>query len=271
MAQYQTLQVTKGQGVCTIRLDNGELNLADGRLIAELSEVIDSCEADDAVAVIVLESGNPEFFMAHLDLNHLTQLPETLSGDDLFDFTDMVFRLRTSSKISIAKIEGRARGGGMELALACDMRFGALGSCIMGMPEVGGGIIPGGGGTAHLPGVAGPARAMEVIIGGGDFSAELAERYGIINRALPRDEISAFVDRLARRIARFPRASVVAAKRALVPDHAAQRAALVAERRNFMSLLTPEVRAAQLGLLAIGAQTVAVETLCFDDFYDRVN
>ena len=113
-------------------------------------------------------------------------------------------KLSELSAVTIAKIRGRARGAGSELALACDMRFAARENAILGQIEVGVGALPGAGGVQHLGRLLGRGRAMEAILGADDFDAETAERYGWINRALPDADLDAFVARLARRIASFP-------------------------------------------------------------------
>jgi enoyl-CoA hydratase/carnithine racemase len=118
-------------------------------------------------------------------------------------------------KATIAKVEGRARGGGSEIALAMDMCFAAAGKAIFGQPEVAIGLVPGGGSTQRLPRLMGRGRALEVLLGCNDFSAELAERYGYINRALPPDELAPFVERLAHRIASFPAHAIAHAKAAV--------------------------------------------------------
>ena len=109
-------------------------------------------------------------------------------------------------KATIAVIEGRVGGGGSELALSCDMRFAALGRAVFNQPEVALGILPGGSGTVRLPRLVGRSRALEVILGCDDVPAELAERWGWVNRALPPDELWPFVDRLARAHRRLPAA-----------------------------------------------------------------
>ncbi|GAI80808.1 unnamed protein product [marine sediment metagenome] len=119
-------------------------------------------------------------------------------------------------KISIAKIEGRVRGGGSEFCLSLDMRFGALGKAILGQIEVPLGIIPGGGGTQRLPRLVGRARAMEIVVGGMDYPAEIAEKYGYINRALPPEELTPFVEELAYRIASYPAETIALAKKAVL-------------------------------------------------------
>src|SRR5262249_19290143 len=117
--------------------------------------------------------------------------------------------------VSIAKVRGRARGAGSELALACDMRFAAAENAIFGQIEAGVGAPPGAGAIQHLARLLGRGRAMEAILGADDFSAQEAERYGWINRALPDADLDAFVARLARRIASFPAGAVSTTKRAL--------------------------------------------------------
>ena len=115
--------------------------------------------------------------------------------------------------MTIASIRGRTRGGGAELAAACDMRFASLERAIFGQPEVGAGLLPGGGGIERLPLLVGRARALEIILGSDDFDAATAAAYGWINRALPDAELDDFVDTLARRIASFDKAALSEAKR----------------------------------------------------------
>src|SRR4030095_5037470 len=99
--------------------------------------------------------------------------------------------------------EGRVRGAGNEFILACDLRFAARESAMFGQPETGFGLIPGAGGIQHLTRLLGRARALEVILSAEDYDADLAERYGWINRALPAAALGPFVESPARRITRF--------------------------------------------------------------------
>jgi len=119
----------------------------------------------------------------------------------------LLFRhLSASRLVTIAQIEGRVRGVGSEFVLACDMRFAARESAIFGQFEPAFGVIPGAGGAQHLARLMGRARALEVMLSADDYGADLAERYGWINRALPARELGDFVSSLAHRIARFPAA-----------------------------------------------------------------
>ncbi len=101
-------------------------------------------------------------------------------------------------KATVAVVEGRGGGGGSELVSSFDMRFASRERAAFGQPEVPLGIIHGGSGTQRLPRLVGRARALEVILGGDDADAALAEQWGWVNRALPDDELWPFVDRLAR-------------------------------------------------------------------------
>jgi len=161
------------------------------------------------------------------------------------------------SKVTIAKVEGRARGGGSEIALAMDMCFAAAGRAIFGHPEVAIGLVPGGGGTQRLPRLFGRARALEVLLGCDDFPAELAERYGYINRALPADELTAFVERLARRIASFPTHAIAHAKAAV--DRGAfgslAEGLLVEAHESDLSVASEVTRSRVTEVLRRGAET----------------
>lgn len=214
---YQFLKIRVDRGVAFVTIDNPPINLLTLELAAELVRLGGEILADDAVKVTVFDSANPDFFIAHFDVNVLVflggeRLPPSPELNDLVKATEIFRRM---PKVSIAKIEGRARGGGSEFVLGLDMRFGAIGKAILAQPEVGVGIIPGGGGTQRLPRLMGQARALEVVLGCGDFDAETAERYGYINRALPPEEMTPFVDDLAYRIASFPAEAIALGKKSV--------------------------------------------------------
>ena len=145
---YSALRVGVERGVAFVTIDNPPINLLDLTLIIDLDRVGHELEADPAVKVVVLQSANPDFFVAHADVTLIQQMPADLPprAETLGTFHAMVDRFRTMPKATIAKIEGRCRGGGSELALSCDMRFAARGTAVLGQPEVAIGIIPGGSG-----------------------------------------------------------------------------------------------------------------------------
>ncbi|MER5904057.1 enoyl-CoA hydratase/isomerase family protein [Streptomyces mirabilis] len=215
-SDYRYFRFAFDSGVAFVTLDYPPINLLDEFLSPEFDRLGRELEADESVRVVVLQSAIPEFFIAHSGLGRVGATPSTVSHTPSFRLTQMIGeRFRNMPKVSIAKIEGRARGGGSEIALAMDMRFAALGKAIFGQPEVAMGLVPGGGSTQRLPLLMGRGRALEVLLGCDDIPADLAERYGYINRALPADELTPFVEKLARRIASFPPHAIAHAKAAV--------------------------------------------------------
>jgi enoyl-CoA hydratase/carnithine racemase len=192
--------------------DNPPLNLIDPETVLALRELMDALEADPTVKVVVFDSADEDFFIAHFDIARGGDLPTEPGPTGLPVWSDLAARLTRAPFVTIAEIRGRARGLGSEFALACDLRFASREKAVFGQPEVGLGLVPGGGSVEVLSALAGRSRALEIILSGDDFDADTAERYGWINRALPDAELSPFVDRLARRIARFERPALVRAK-----------------------------------------------------------
>ena len=164
-------------------------------------------EGDPSLKVVVFQSANPDFFTAHLDVAKAVEKPRVLEL-----WREFVLRLSSASVVSIAKIRGRTRGIGNEFVLACDMRFASRQNALFGNPEVGVGLIPGGGALEWLPRLVGRSRALEIVLSADDFDADVAERYGWVNRALNDDELDSFVDTLVQRLASFDREVLAAAK-----------------------------------------------------------
>lgn len=242
---YSGLVVSRDAGVADVTIDNGPINLFDGPLILEMARLAAELRNDERVKVIVFRSANPDFFIAHLDVDLIRRLPteEGPKAATLNFFQSMVDGFRTMPKVSIAQIEGRTRGGGSEFVLSLDMRFAAIGRAVLGQPEVALGITPGGGATQRLPRLVGRGRALEIILGCGDYGAEEAERYGYVNRALPPDEIGPFVERLARRIASYPAEAIALAKEAVNAAELPTAEGLLEEARCFdRSLGIPAAR-----------------------------
>ncbi len=259
---FECVKIRLDRGVAFITIDHPPINLFDRALMREISRIGREVAADDSVKVVVFDSADPEFFIAHADVTDIQQMPTEAPPKPtrVAGFQAMLERYRTMPKVTIAKIEGRARGGGSEFVLSLDMRFGAIGRAMLGQPEVALGIIPGGGGTQRLPRLVGRSRAMEVVLGCEDFPAELAERYGYLNRALPPEELGPFVERLARRIASFPAEAIALAKAAVDAAELPTVAGLVEEAHCFnQSVATPAARARLEKFLVLGGQTRGIE------------
>ncbi len=195
--------------------DNPPINVVGAGLFEGLQELLARMEASASLRVVVFESANPEFYLAHFDLSDPSGnlgLLKNAGPSGLPILMDTFVRLTKSAVVSIAKIRGRVRGVGSEFVLACDMRFASRENAVLAQVEVGAGVHPGGGGTERLPVLVGRGRALEIILGANDFDGETAERYGYVNRAFPDAELDGFVDGLARRIATFDRRPIAAAK-----------------------------------------------------------
>src|SRR5258705_11128797 len=193
--------------------DHPPLNIMDADMFEGLQDLLARMDASLSLRVVVFESANPDFYLAHFDLTGKTGNITTAVGPSgLPILMDTFVRLTKSSVVSIAKIRGCVGGASTEFVLACDMRFASRENTRLGQPEVGVGLHPGGGATERLPLLVGRGRALEIVLGSNDFDGHTAERYGYVNRSLPDAELDGFVDALARRIASFDRGAIAAAK-----------------------------------------------------------
>ena len=244
-------------GRWTATFYNPPINLIDLATIGELQQLISALESDPDVRVVVFRSQDPDFFLAHWDVlvdkAKVAAMPPGPTG--MHPWSDVLVRLSRAPVASIAEIRGRARGAGSEFALSCDMRFASRERGILGQFEVGMGAVPGGNPMARLAGLTGRGRGLEVVLGANDFSADLAERYGYINRAMPDDEIEGFVDSLAERLASFEKHALVGAKAlmnevTLPPDTVFQNALSA----FFASTAHPGTRARGASLIKRGLQ-----------------
>ena len=241
--------------VAKITFSNPPVNLIVGETVIRLIEIVDELANDPDIQVVVFDSDVPDFFYNHFDLAAAADFPAPEGEGEVPVWTDLVLKLSKAPYITIATIRGRTRGGGNELALAFDLRYASLEKAMFGQPEVGGGLLPGGGGTERLPRAIGRDRALEAILTSADYDASIAERWGWVTRALPDAELDAFVDGIVARLASFDRTSLASAKaminRATLPPDAD----LVAAYGEFSQSLTlPGFLARIPGAQALAAQ-----------------
>ena len=212
---YKTFTAKLSDGVLTITIDFPPVNLQGPEMLADLNTLCLRLERDRDVKVVVFQSAHPEIWVCHYDTNLLKDMStEAVSREEakLLDLQSVLERVSKLPQATIAKLEGFARGGGHEFALACDMRFAVRGKFRFMQMEVGMGILPCGGGASRMARQVGLGRALEIILSARDFSADEAEAYGTINKAFEADEIGPYVDALAKRIATFPAESINACK-----------------------------------------------------------
>jgi enoyl-CoA hydratase/carnithine racemase len=190
-----------------VTFDHPPINLIDHVMIGELSDLLVEVESNEEPAVVVFDSADPDYFLAHYDIaadpSLVNSLPAGPTG--FHPWLDILVRVGRLPAVTISAIRGRARAAGSELVLATDIRFASRERAVLAQVEVGFGAMPGGGPASRLPGLVGRGRALEILLGGEDFDGELAERYGYVNRAIPDAEFEDFVDRFARRVSTFDR------------------------------------------------------------------
>jgi enoyl-CoA hydratase/carnithine racemase len=255
---YTLIDVQRDGPLVTATVNNPPINLITMALFGELARLGEELEADPAALVFVLKSADPDFFLAHFDVAALIAMADAPAPptDDANAYHAMCHRFRTMNKVTIAQIEGRVGGGGAELSMNFDMRFGVIGKTVISQMEVPIGILPGGTGTQNLPRLVGRARAMEIILGGIDVDAETAERWGWLNRALPANAIDAHVNALARRIASFPADAVRLAKQSVDSATLPMAEGCQQEADLFQTLLFSDpARHAMRRFLELGGQT----------------
>ena len=263
MTDYNHLRIRMSEGVAFVQIDNAPVNVLDVSLMGELRHFLLSSRGDDAIKVIVFESANPDFFIAHVDMTLIDQpnafdelAKESPAGLNVFQaFAELV---RHQPQVTIVKLAGIARGGGAEFVTAADMTFAAIGKGALAQCEALMGIVPGGAGTQYALHRLGRNRALEVVLGADLIDAEIAERYGWINRALPADQLDGFVDTLAHNIAALPEGVIDAAKQAM--PAASLGEGFLREHEAWAGLFArPAAEALIRGGLQVGAQTVEGE------------
>ena len=209
------LKVTKhSPAYWRVTIDNPPLNLFDPEMGEELSALISELEEDTEIKVVVFDSANPDYFIAHIDLIRSAEFDLTpRPGTGLPTWPDVARRFELAPFLTVGSIRGRARAVGSEFISALDVRFASREKAVFAQIEMGCGLIPGGGGIERLPQLMNRGRALEVIIGADDFDADTAALYGWINRSIADADLDAFVDRFATRVSNFEKDAITAAKK----------------------------------------------------------
>ena len=270
---YQTLQIKNNQGVLTAIINNPPVNVMTDALYMDLVGFTSEVEKDASVKVVVFQSADPDFFIAHFDVETILKFETDAPAEKSLEFSDfhlMCERVRTMPKATIVKMAGRAGGGGNEFASSCDMRFGLKGKTIINQMEVALGILPGGTGTQRLPRLVGRGRAMEICLGSDDIDAETAAQWGYLNRVFDSEnELDDFVDSLSKRIACWPAEAIALCKASINNAEMPLSEGLLEEAFLFQKTLRTE--GAQQNMrkaMAMGLQTregeLRMGELCYD-------
>ena len=172
-----------------ITLNRPPANSYEIRFMQQLDSAIETAGADDEVRVVIVKSELPKFFSAGADVKAF--MANSISENmEMIGFAHLALsKIGQSGKLFIAAINAHALGGGLEIALACDLRFAQEGNYKLGLPEVTLGLLPGNGGTQRLPRLIGKSKALEMMVSGETVNPEEALRLGLINRLLPADQL----------------------------------------------------------------------------------
>ncbi|MEM6302377.1 MAG: enoyl-CoA hydratase/isomerase family protein [Pseudomonadota bacterium] len=254
---FSAITIDVEDRVAVLTINHPPINLLDAVLIGELNSAVEILAADEEVRVVVVQSADPDFFLAHADVNDVQEIAGRSADEDPASSPvhKMTERFRTMAKPTIAKIRGVARGGGLEMLAGLDMRFCSIERTTLAQPELTLGVIPGGGGASRWPFLIGYARAMELMIGCFDFDGATAEKYGLVNRALPDIELDDFVDQLAKRVASFTPAAVAMIKRIGQLERPIEER-LAVEHRAFLDIARhPKAIKVMKAFLDAGGQT----------------
>ena len=200
---YKTILFNKQNDIAVITLNRPPMNPLSKRVYKELGQAIDELKEDTSVKAVILTGAGEKAFAAGVDVTEIIDLSVLEMHEFCLLSMETQSKLENMDKPTIAAINGLALGGGCELAMACDFRV-AADNARFGQPEINLGIIPGGGGTQRLPRLIGLARAKELLYLGDMIDAEIAERYGLVNRVVPQADLMDEAITMAKRLAAKP-------------------------------------------------------------------
>jgi enoyl-CoA hydratase/carnithine racemase len=226
------LAVERRGGVLVATLARAPVNAIDAALLAHLDAVLDEAERDDGVSVVHVRSAQ-QVFCAGADLALMRACLAGPAGADAMvaivrEMQRVFARIEHAPFVTLAEIGGAAFGGGLELALACDLRVAAH-EAKLALPEVGLGLLPAAGGTQRLTALCGPGVASRLILGGETIDGVEAERLGLVQWTRPAAALAGFADAVAARIGAHPRAALAANKRCIAFARAGSAEGFAAE------------------------------------------
>ncbi len=187
------LTITRNDGVANVVINNPPANILTIDLIDEVNAFVLSLQDDQEIKVVVFSSSNQQFFSAHLDLNAINGTKEGQTA--CMSFSQMIKNLKAMKQLSIAFVDGIARGGGNEFVMACDLAYGTE-NAAFAQPELNINIPTGGQGGVQFARRMGKGKALQALLVGTDFTAQQAEALNIITQFIPKAEAEAFLKQL---------------------------------------------------------------------------
>lgn len=202
-------------GVGRIVFNRPKANAYDLAFHLQFIAAIEAADTDASVRVVILESALEKFFCVGADIKAFASNSTEDNKEMVAAAQAALAKIEASSKLFIACIAGHCLGGGLEIAMACDLRFAAEGSYKLGLPEARLGLLPGNGGSQRLPRIVGPSHALMLLASGESILPEEALRIGLVNRLFKADEFAAAIETFAQSIAESAPLAVAACKRAV--------------------------------------------------------
>jgi len=210
-----TVRVSSKAGIGHIVFDRPKANAYDLAFHQQFLAAIETADDDDSIRIVIVRSAVPRFFCAGADIDAFAE-NSTANNKKMVDAARVALRkVETSRKPFIALIEGHALGGGLEIAMACDMRFAAAADYKLGLPEARLGLLPGNGGSQRLPRLVGLDQAMLLLASGESIDPEEALRIGLVTRVFPQETAQQQTEAFARTIVESAPLAVAATKRAV--------------------------------------------------------
>ncbi|KAH9204004.1 enoyl-CoA hydratase/isomerase family protein [Leptodontidium sp. 2 PMI_412] len=268
---YKTLLTSQKPGVLRVTFHNPDssVNLWTPQMLLDVTDLVGRLQNDNETKAVVFNSDYPKFFMAHAELGGSQPFDPTF-GSRTVEVLNNMTNLRQAT---IGAVEGRARGAGNEFLVSIDMRFATKAESVFGQPEVGLGIVPGGGGSQYVSRLIGRGRAMEYILSSADINANDAEAIGWINKAFDSsEEMYAHIDTITSRLALFPLEAIGAAKQSINLATRPPLADTLTDSSNFLRLLSnPTVQATLAKIPQVSGNTSEFDReLSLGDFLPRL-
>lgn len=192
----QLVDYAVSEGVATISLNDPPMNAYTHEMMKDLDAAILEARFDNDVHVIVVTGHGEKFFCAGANIRMLSEVDETYKYYFCLHANETISRLEQTPKLVIAALNGHCVGGGLEIALACDLRIARAGAGKIGLPEVNLGVLPGTGGTQRLTRLVGKARAIQMMVEGTTYEMDRAEEMGLVNYVWEAEDRESFLARV---------------------------------------------------------------------------
>jgi enoyl-CoA hydratase/carnithine racemase len=225
------LTITRNNGVTNVVINNPPANIWTIDVINEINTYVLSLKDDRNTKAVVFKSANEQFFVAHLDLNVINGTPGGQAA--IIEFSHMINNIKAMKPLSIAVVDGCARGGGNEFIMACDLAYGTE-NAVFAQPEISVNIPTGGQGAVQFSRRMGRNKALQALLTGADLSAEEAEATNVITKYVPKAEMDGFIDGLLGAVSKLELRDIVMYKEITAVSVRDELAGAELELRHFL-------------------------------------